>query len=407
MGRRRAVDLQAIRVELRCILRAGAADAGSPSSRERRLKRFRESFEEAIAGAGAALTHPVARGLLATFPDPIAAAHCVTGARTALADDEACGALDVSAALHIGTVGIAPDGTLVGADAGLADRLLQAAELGQTLVSEAYAAQVRPLLPEGMALADAGERTLAGLERPLRVYRLTAPGLRHTADARHEGEPAPERIRVMVADDEALFRGALARLLQLEPDIVLVGTAPNGQIAVELATAERPDVVLMDLDMPRLDGIEATRRIREAMPATQVVILTKFGDDENVFRALKVGAAGYVLKDADLDQLCESVRAAHRGEGYLSPALVTRVVREFASMARIGQQSRALLAELSKRELEVLELVGRGLRNREIAAKLYVAERTVKNHVSNILAKLQVNDRTAAAIVAQRHGLAR
>jgi len=401
------MDLSAIRVEMRCLLRASAADVGSPTLQEKRAERLRRAVEQAIGDAGGALRHPAARGLLLTFADPIAAARGVAAARTALANDDVCGALDIAAALHVGTVGIAPNGAVVGPDADLADRLLQLARPGQTLVSEAYAVQVRPLLPEGLALAEAGERALPGLDRPLRVYRLTAPGMKSEPQALREGEAAQQRIRVLVVDDDSLLRSAIARLLQLDPDFAVVGEAPNGQIAVELAASERPDVVLMDIEMPRLDGIEATRRLRESMPQTQVVILTKFGDDENVFRALKAGAVGYVLKDADLDQLCESVRAAHRGEGYLSPALVTRVVREFANMARIGQESRALLAELSKRELEVLELVGQGLRNKDIAERLYVAEKTVKNHVSNILAKLQVNDRTAAAIVAQRHGLAR
>jgi DNA-binding NarL/FixJ family response regulator len=214
-----------------------------------------------------------------------------------------------------------------------------------------------------------------------------------------------ETIRILLAEDDTLLRRSLAELLQLEPDFRLVGQAATGAEAVAEAERTRPDVVLMDLQMPQMDGIEATRRLKAARPETEVVILTKFGDDENVFAAIKAGAIGYLLKDAGLDEIRASIRAAHQREGSLSPALVARVLQEFGRLSTAAQENRALFAELTRREVEVLELLGAGLRNRAIAEKLFLSEKTVRNHVSAILQKLQLNDRTEAALLAQKHGL--
>jgi DNA-binding NarL/FixJ family response regulator len=218
---------------------------------------------------------------------------------------------------------------------------------------------------------------------------------------------AGERIRILLAEDETLLRRSLAELLQLEPDFCLVGQVANGALAVVEADKARPDVVLMDIEMPRMNGIEATRRIKEAHPPTEIVILTKFGDDENVFAALKAGALGYLLKDAGLEEIRASIRAAHQQEGSLSPALVGRVLKEFGRLSQAAQENRALFAELTRREVEVLELLGTGLRNRAIAEKLFLSEKTVRNHISNIFQKLHLNDRTEAALLAQKHGLVR
>ena len=213
-----------------------------------------------------------------------------------------------------------------------------------------------------------------------------------------------ELIRVLLVEDEALLRRTLAELLQMEPDFALVAEAGDGLAAIEAARS-RPHVVLMDLDLPRMSGIEATRRIREAHPETAVVILTKFGDDENVFAALKAGATGYLLKDAGLEEIRAAVRAAARGEGSLSPALVVRVLSEFRRLSQAAEKHRALFAGLTRREVEILELLGAGLRNRIIAERLFLSEKTVRNHVSSILAKLHLNDRTEAALLARKHGM--
>ncbi len=222
------------------------------------------------------------------------------------------------------------------------------------------------------------------------------------------GHPVGQRlIRVLLAEDELLLRRSLSELLQLEPDLRLVGQVGTGAQAVEEALRTRPDVVLMDIRMPEMDGIEATRRIKAGSPRTEIVILTKFGDDESVFAAIKAGAIGYLLKDAGLDEIRASLRAAHQKEGTLSPSLVLRVLTEFKRLTRVAEENRALFAQLSRREVEVLELLGAGLRNRVIAERLFLSEKTVRNHISAILQKLQVNDRTEAALLAREHGLGR
>jgi len=213
------------------------------------------------------------------------------------------------------------------------------------------------------------------------------------------------KIRVMIAEDDSLLRHTLGELLPLDSELALVSTVANGEQAVAEAHILKPDVILMDIEMPRLNGIEATRRIREKLPEIQVVILTKFGDDEKVFAAIKAGALGYLLKDAGLEEIRRAVIAAKNGEGVLSPVLVSKVLGEFNRLTQVATKNRALFAELSRREVEVLELLATGVKNATIADKLCLSEKTVKTHVGSILRKLHVNDRTEAALVATEHGI--
>jgi len=212
-------------------------------------------------------------------------------------------------------------------------------------------------------------------------------------------------FKVVVAEDETFVCYAIAQLLDAEDDIEVVGEAQDGELAVALARQKRPDVVVMDLGMPKLDGMEATRAIKKHLPECGVCVLTVFDDDEHLFHALKAGADGYVVKDAPPEQLISAIRAIAAGDSFLPGALVRRVLDEFNRISGLRAARKEVFAELTPREMEVLELLAEGLRNRQIADSLYISEKTVKNHVSSILSKLHVNDRTEAAVLAARHGL--
>jgi DNA-binding NarL/FixJ family response regulator len=210
-------------------------------------------------------------------------------------------------------------------------------------------------------------------------------------------------VRVLLVDDQALFREALATLLEVRPEIEVVGEAGDGDAALGRVAELRPDVVLMDLHMPVLDGIGATRRLRVDHPRVRVLALTTFDDDEDVFAALRAGAVGYLLKDVSGEKLVEALLAAARGESVLQPSVAAKVVARFAQLseAEPSPRSQPLIVPLSERELEVLRLVAEGSSNREIASRLFLAEGTVKNHVTNVLAKLGARDRTQAALRAR------
>jgi DNA-binding NarL/FixJ family response regulator len=213
-------------------------------------------------------------------------------------------------------------------------------------------------------------------------------------------------VRVLLVDDQALFREALATLLEVRAEIEVVGEAGDGAAALERAAALRPDVVLMDLHMPVLDGIAATRRLRVEQPGVRVLALTTFDDDEDVFAALRAGAVGYLLKDVSSDRLVEALLAAERGESVLQPSVAAKVVARFAALPDDGPpRAQPLVVPLSDRELDVLRRLAEGESNREIAAALFLAEGTVKNHVTNVLAKLGARDRTQAALRGRALGL--
>lgn len=209
-------------------------------------------------------------------------------------------------------------------------------------------------------------------------------------------------IRILLVDDQTLFREGLRTLLSSQHDLEVVGEAGDGEEALREAARLRPDVVLMDLRMPLLDGVAATRRLRDVQPACRVIALTTF-DDEYVFEALRAGAVGYLLKDVSALKLFEAVRAVARGESFLHPSVAAKVVAEFV---RVSGPAPAPLAEaLSERERQVLRLLAEGATNREIAARLCITPGTVKNHVTSILGKLGVNDRTQAALKARESRL--
>jgi len=213
-------------------------------------------------------------------------------------------------------------------------------------------------------------------------------------------------IRILIVDDQRLMREGLATLLELEDDLEIAGEAEDGQAALDQYEGLRPDVVLMDIRMPRMDGVEATRRLRQRWPDARVIILTTFDDDAYVFDGLRAGALGYLLKDVSGQELAEAVRKVAAGGALIEPSVARKVLAEFTRLTEPARPAIDHLPEpLSERELEILRLVTAGASNRQIAGQLFLAEGTVKNYISTILAKLGVEDRTQAALRGRELGL--
>ncbi|MBV9791255.1 MAG: response regulator transcription factor [Chloroflexi bacterium] len=210
-----------------------------------------------------------------------------------------------------------------------------------------------------------------------------------------------ERITVLLVDDHTIVRQGVRTFLELQPDIAVIGEAETGVEAVRLASEYAPDVVLMDLKLPEMDGIAATRKLVEISPRTHVIVLTSYHDDEHIFPAIRAGAISYVLKDIRPAALADVVRKAAAGEAVLHPRVARRLMQEINRSRAVADA----LAALTEREVEVLRLVGEGLSNAEIAARLVISEKTAKSHISNILSKLHLADRTQAAVYAWREGL--
>jgi DNA-binding NarL/FixJ family response regulator len=221
--------------------------------------------------------------------------------------------------------------------------------------------------------------------------------------------PGSDPIRVMIADDHALFRRGLEMVLGGEPGLELVGEASDGQEAVQLAGEVVPDVVLMDIRMPKITGIEAARQMKEVAPSAKIVMLTISDEEEDLFEAIRAGASGYLLKDIPLDELADSVRAVDGGQSLINPSMAGKLLTEFATLARRDAEDEpakhAPAPKLTEREMEVLRLVARGMNNRDIAKELFISENTVKNHVRNILEKLQIHSRMEAVMIAVREKL--
>lgn len=213
-------------------------------------------------------------------------------------------------------------------------------------------------------------------------------------------------IRVLLADDQALIREGLQTLLGFLPGIEVVGAARDGEEAVSLVAELSPDVVLMDLRMPRCDGVEATRRINAAHPDVRVVVLTTYADDDSVFGALEAGAMGYLTKDSGAEEIQRAVRAVHGGEALLDPSVQRRLIEGLRGGQPLAKAPARLPDDLTQREAEVLGLIAEGLSNREIAQQLFISEATVKTHINNIFGKAELRDRAQAVVYALRHGLA-
>jgi DNA-binding NarL/FixJ family response regulator/class 3 adenylate cyclase len=333
--------------------------------------------------------------------------------------------LRVRIGVHTGEASPAGD-QYVGLAVHRAARICDAGHGGQTLISET----TRTLLDdeeaelEGLELRDLGQHLLKDFDRPVRLYQLAIEGLpadfpalrtvsgegatlladRQDELAATTGTPS---VRVLIVDDQALVRTGFRMILEAEPDLEVVGEAADGAEALAQAGSLAPDVVLMDVRMPEVDGIEATRRLLAEEGATaKVVMLTTFDMDEYVYEALRAGASGFLLKDVPPEQLVSGIRAVASGDALLAPSVTRRVIEEFVrrppDSVRTAPET---LGELTARELEVLKLIARGLSNAEIAKELFVSETTVKTHVAHVLMKLQLRDRVQAVVLAYESGL--
>ena len=213
-----------------------------------------------------------------------------------------------------------------------------------------------------------------------------------------------DSVRVIIVDDQELFRRGLTMLLAAEPDIEVVGEAGDGQAGVALAESAAPDVVLLDVRMPRLSGIEACQAIKELVPSAKLIMLTVSDEEADLYEAVKSGASGYLLKDSSIEQVAQAVRVVADGQSLISPSMAVKLIDEFKALSRPDPQGSGAL-RITDRELQVLRLVATGMNNRDIAAELFISENTVKNHVRNILEKLQLHSRMEAVMYAVREKL--
>lgn len=212
------------------------------------------------------------------------------------------------------------------------------------------------------------------------------------------------KINVLIADDHSLFRQGLKQILELEEDITVVAQASNGEEAVKLAKEKDPDIILMDINMPGINGLQAIKELKQEKIGAKIIVLTIHEDREYLFKTLQMGAEGYVLKDAEPSVLVEAIRSVNNGESYIQPNMTKELVKEF-NRVTLHEKDKQVENNLTSREIEVLELIAEGMINKEIAKQLYISEKTVKNHVSNIFKKLNVSDRTQAAIYAFKHNI--
>jgi DNA-binding NarL/FixJ family response regulator/class 3 adenylate cyclase len=358
------------------------------------------------------------------FRRPRHAVDAAVAAQRALAEHSwpEGGEVRVRIGVHTGEATAAGD-HYVGLAVHRAARICDAGHGGQVLLSET----TRSLLEDeehDLDFHDLGPHQLKDFDRPVRIYQLgvaglpaefpslrtqTAEGAAHLAERQeeHAATASDGKVRVLIVDDQVLVRTGFRMILEAEPDLDVVGEASDGREAVAQAQALRPDVVLMDVRMPELDGIEATRQLLGAEGATsKVVMLTTFDMDEYVYEALRAGASGFLLKDVPPEQLVAGIRAVASGDALLAPSVTRRVIEEFVrrppDSVRTPPEN---LGDLTARELEVLKLIARGLSNAEIAKELYVSETTIKTHVAHVLMKLNLRDRVQAVVLAYESGL--
>jgi DNA-binding NarL/FixJ family response regulator/class 3 adenylate cyclase len=363
----------------------------------------REHFDvlrNAVAEHGGREVKSTGDGLMVAFTSAVAAVRCAVEMQRATTATE--DALELRIGLDAGEP--LPEGDdLYGTPVIVASRLCDSAGAGEILASDLVCRIAGPRLVE--MVQPAGAMRLSGIAERVLVSRIEwRVGEGHPAPER---AAPPEQIRVVVADDQHLLRHGFRVILEAEPDIQVVGEAADGRAAVDIVLRTRPDVVVMDIRMPEMDGLAAAERIvSEDGLDTAVLMLTTFDLDEYIYEALRIGASGFLLKDTPADRLLEAVRVAAAGDALLAPQITRRLIERFTVAVRPAPDSvPARLAELTARELEVLRLLARGLSNAEIAAELVLGENTVKTHVAHVLGKLGLRDRVQAVVLAYESGL--
>jgi DNA-binding NarL/FixJ family response regulator/class 3 adenylate cyclase len=356
------------------------------------------TLRQAVQEHGGREVKSTGDGLMVSFGSAVAAVRCAVEMQRAGGDLPLRVGLDAGEPL--------PEGDdLYGTPVIVASRLCDSAGPGEILASEVVCRIAGPRVDE--QVQPVGALRLRGVEQ-----RVAAAQVRWSDEEPPEAE-SPEsaamerQIRVVVADDQQLVRAGFRVILEDEPDISVVGEAPDGAAALDVVRRTKPDVVLMDIRMPELDGLKAGERIlSDPELDTAVLMLTTFDRDEYIYEALRIGASGFLLKDAPADRLLDAVRVAASGDALLAPSITRRLIEDFARAARPEQGGVPTpLADLTSRELDVLKLVARGLSNAEIAAELVLGENTIKTHVAHVLSKLGLRDRVQAVVLAYETGL--
>ena len=392
------------------------------------IGRHEQLLRDAWAQAGGRELDADGDSFFVAFRRPRNAVDAAVAAQRALAEHDWPDGVDlrVRIGIHTGEASVVGD-QYVGLAVHRAARICDAGHGGQILLSET----TRSLLEdeeeelEGVELRDLGPQLLKDFDRAVRIYQLTVSGLEREFPAlrtagegaatladRHDelaaaGDGDEGVLRVLIVDDQALVRAGFRMILEAEEDIEVVGEAADGAEAVAEWQRLKPDVVLMDVRMPEVDGIEATRRLLAQNDAeTKVVMLTTFDMDEYVYDALRAGASGFLLKDVPPEQLVAGIHAVASGDALLAPSVTRRVIEEFVRHPPASVRAQPPeLSELTAREVEVLKLIARGLSNAEIAEALFVSETTVKTHVAHVLMKLDLRDRVQAVVLAYESGL--
>ena len=335
-------------------------------------------------------------GLMVTFASTAAALHCAVAMQHATTGAEE--RLPLRVGVDAGEP-VAGGDELYGTPVIVAEQLCDIAEPGDILATDVVCRVAAPRLAH--AIAPAGALKLRGVDGRVPASRVL------WRDSEELAADPPDAITTVIVDDERLLRTGFRVILEAEPDITVIGEAEDGRAALDLVRRRRPDVVLMDIRMPELDGLQAAEQLlADPELDTAVIMLTTFDLDRYVYDALRVGASGFLLKDTPADRLLDAVRIAAAGDALLSPQITRRLIAQFTSAARVAPtESPPVLAELTEREVEVLRLIARGLSNAEIAAELTLTENTIKTHVAHVLSKLGLRDRVQAVVLAYESGL--